>query len=130
MGAAYTSGMEEQPSKRSGSGLLWILVILAIVVLWWYFRPEAHHQHAAADEQADASTAAIEPDEILVDLRDDATPAMIAAIERDTGLALALVDDTAAATKLYRAHVEPARREAVLQQLKARPEVEIGRAHV
>lgn len=126
MRAAYTSGMEEQPSKRGGSGLLWVLVLLAIVVLWWYFRPEAHHQHAAADEQADAATAAIEPDEILVDLRDDATPAMIAAIERDTGLALALVDDTAAATKLYRAHVDPARREAVLQQLKARPEVEIA----
>src|SRR5262249_14030746 len=78
------------------------------------------------DEAAEANTAPIEPDEILVDLRDDATPATIAAIERDAGIQLALVDDTAAATKLYRAHVDPTRRDAVLRQLQARPEVEIA----
>jgi len=92
--------MDEQQSKRGGSGsLLWVLVLLAIVVLWWYFRPESHHAVNRADEQAEAYTAPIEPDEILVDLRDDATPAMISAIERDAGIQLALVDDTAAATK-------------------------------
>src|SRR5258707_15806370 len=106
--------MEEQ-AKRGGPGrMLWILVLLAIVVLWWYFRPEGHPGATRAVEQADAYLAPTEPDEILVDLRDDATPAMIAAIEREVGVRLALVDATAAATKLYRAHVDPARRDAIL----------------
>jgi serine protease len=119
--------MDEQQAKRGGpSRFLWILVLLAVVVLWWYFRPDSHHEVSRVDEQAEASTSPIEPDEILVDLRDDATPAMISEIERDAGIQLALVDDTAAATKLYRAHVDPDRREAILRQLKARPEVEIA----
>src|SRR5262249_28675640 len=117
---------EQQPKRTGASRFLWILVLLAVVVLWWYFRPETHHAVSRVDEAAEADTAPIEPDEILVDLRDDATPAMIAAIERDAGIHLALVDDTAAATKLYRARVDPARREAVLRQLKTRPEVEIA----
>src|SRR3954469_3104470 len=119
--------MDEQQAKRGGpSRFLWILVLLAVVVLWWYFRPESHHVVSQVDEAAEAATAPIEPDEILVDLRDDATPATIASIERDAGIQLALVDDTAAATKLYRARVDPDRREAVLRQLQARPEVEIA----
>ena len=123
----YTWGMDEQQSKRGGPGrILWVLVLLAIVVLWWYFRPEHDQGVALATEQSDADRAPTEPGEILVDLKDDATPAMIAAIERDAGIRLALVDDTAAATKLYRAHVEPARRDAILAQLAARPEVEIA----
>jgi serine protease len=119
--------MDEQQSRRGGaSRLLWVFVLLAVVVLWWYFRPEGQHAASRVDEQAEAYTAPIEPDEILVDLRDDATPAMISSIEHDAGIQLALVDDTAAATKLYRAHVDPARREAILRQLAARPEVEIA----
>ncbi|HEX3764742.1 MAG TPA: S8 family serine peptidase [Kofleriaceae bacterium] len=119
--------MDEQQDKRGGaSRYLWVLVLLAVVVLWWYFRPESHHAESRVDEAAEAATAPIEPDEIVVDLKDDATPAMVAAIERDAGIQLALVDDTAAATKLYRAHVAPERREAILRQLKARPEVEIA----
>jgi serine protease len=118
--------MDEQQPKRSGGRILWLFVILAIVVLWWYFRPEAKPGATLEAERADAYAAAIEPAEILVDLRDDATPAAIAAIERDVGVRLVLVDDTAAATKLYRAHVDPLRRAAILAQLALRPEVEIA----
>lgn len=119
--------MDEQQTRRGGaSRLLWVLVLLAIVVLWWYFRPEGDRGASRAVEQEDAYLAPTEPDEILVDLKDDATPAMIAAIERAAGIRLALVDDTAAATKLYRAHVDPARRDAILRQLAQRPEVEIA----
>jgi serine protease len=119
--------MDEQQPKRGGpSRILWIFVLLAIVVLWWYFRPEGHPGATLGTEQTDAYQAATEPDEILVDLKDDATPAMIAAVERDAGISLALVDDTAAATKLYRAHVNPARRDAILRRLASRPEVEIA----
>jgi len=119
--------MDEQQTKRGSAGrFLWILVLLAIVVLWWFFRPEADRGAAGAALQQDASVAATDPDDILVDLRDDATPAMRAAIERDVGVQLVLVDDTAAATKLYRAHVDPARRDAILAELARRPEVEIA----
>jgi len=119
--------MDEQQPKRSGGGrFLWIFVLLAIVVLWWYFRPEGDRGATLAEQAADAVAAATDPDDILVDLKDDVTPEAIAAVERAEGIHLALVDDTAAATKLYRAHVDPARRDAILAELARRPEVEIA----
>ena len=119
--------MDEQQPTRSGLGrFLWLFVILAIVVLWWYFRPEGDPGATLAEQNADAVAAATDPDDILVDLRDDATPDAIAAIERDVNIRLTLVDDTAAETKLYRAHVDPARRDAIIAELAARPEVEIA----
>src|SRR5205814_7598208 len=72
---AYTPGMDEQQPKRGGLGrLLWFFVILAVVVLWWYLRPEADPGATATAQAADAYTAPTDPDDILVDLRDDATP--------------------------------------------------------
>jgi serine protease len=118
--------MDEQQPKRGGGRLLWFLVILAMVVLWWWFRPGSDPGAAREVEVADAYAAAIEPDEILVDLKDNATPAIIAAIEREVGIRLVLVDDTAAQTKLYRAQVAPRQRDAILAQLAKRPEVEIA----
>jgi serine protease len=119
--------MDEQQPKRGGVGrFLWFFVLLAIVGLWWYFRPDGDPGATLQAQQADAATAATDPDDILVDLRDDVTPQAIAAIEHDLGIRLCLVDDTAAATKLYRAHVDPARREAILAELVRRPEVEIA----
>jgi len=119
--------MDEQQPKRSGGGrFLWLFVLLSIVVLWWYFRPEGDRGATLAEQAADAVAAATDPDDILVDLKDDVTPEAIAAIERAEGIHLTLVDDTAAATKLYRAHVDPARRDAILAELARRPEVEIA----
>jgi serine protease len=119
--------MDEQQPKRAGVGrFLWLFVILAIVVLWWYSRPEGDPGATLQAQEADAVAAATDPDDILVDLKDDVTPAAIAAIEREVGVQLVLVDDTAAATKLYRAHVAPARRDAIIAELARRPEVEIA----
>jgi serine protease len=118
--------MDEQQPKRGAGRLLWFFVILAIVVLWWYFRPGSDPGVARSVETADAYAAAIQPGEILVDLKDNATPQTIAALERDIGVRLVLVDDTAAETKLYRAHVAPRQREAILARLALRPEVEIA----
>jgi len=119
--------MDEQQPKRGGVGrFLWFFVLLAVVVLWWHFRPDGDPGATLQAQQADAVTAPTDPDDILVDLQDDVTPQAIAAIERDIGIRLCLVDDTAAATKLYRAHVDPARRDAILAELVRRPEVEIA----
>ncbi len=121
--------MDEQQSKRAGGfgKLLWILVILAIVVLWWYFRgrsedTDARRQIRQADYVAAIDT---DPDDILVDLKDDASPD---AIERELGIDLVLVDDSgvAAETQLYRAHVDPAQRDELLAKLALRDDVEIA----
>jgi serine protease len=124
--------MDEQETKRRDSGrYLWLLVLVALALLWWYFRG-ADRGAAVVDGPAGAlsaeAAAAADPDDILVDLRDDATPEQVLAIERAMGLDLVLVSDAGPAerTRLYRAHVAPARRDAILAALAARPEVEIA----
>jgi serine protease len=119
--------MDDQEAKRGGVGrFVWLLVIAALVFLWWYLRPGQTHKVAHAPD-ADALAAVI-PDEILVDLADDVTPDQIARLEHDLDIHLVLADRSgeAATTKLYVAHVDPARAGAVLEALEKRPEVEIA----
>src|SRR5262247_1228688 len=119
--------MDDQSSKRSGLGkLLWLFVLLAIVLVWWYFRGDKDAGNTEAEQAQDRAAAVTDPDEILVDLKDDATPDQIAAVERDAGIQLTLVDDTAKDSKLYRAHVDPAQRDAIIDKLSKNPEVEIA----
>ena len=117
---------EQEPKPRGASRLLWLLLILAIVLLWWYFRPESSHK-VAQISGAEAAQA-IDRSDVLVDLKDDATPAQVSAIDRELGLHLVLVDNAgeAAKTQLYRAHVDPAREDAIVAALSQRPEVEIA----
>jgi serine protease len=122
--------MDEQQTKRSGLGrFLWLFVILAIIVLWWWFRPEGHDKATLAEQDADRAAAVTDPDDILIDLKDDATPD---AIEQALGIQLVLADESgeAAETKLYRAHVDPARRDAIIAELSARSDVEIAEPDV
>ena len=116
--------MDDQQPKHGPGKLLWLLVLVAIVVMWWYFRPDTSHKVAQTDE-TDA-LAAVDPADVLVDLRDDATPEQIAAIDRDLGIDLQLADQSgeAAETKLYRAHVDPSREADVIAALSHRSEVE------
>ncbi|MFT3695195.1 MAG: hypothetical protein QM831_18805 [Kofleriaceae bacterium] len=66
---------EAQPKRSSGFGrILWLLVIAAIVFIWWRYRdPEQTKtdQIKATDAEAQA---AVDPDDVLIDLKDDATP--------------------------------------------------------
>ena len=117
--------MDEQQSKRGSGRFLWVFVLLAVVGLWWQFRPVADPGATLQQQREDGLAAATDPDDIIVDLKDDATPQVIAALEREVGVTLVLVDDTAAASKLYRAHVAPERRDALIAEIAKRPEVEI-----
>ncbi len=118
--------MADEPQTKQAAGLsrfLWLFVLVALVLLWWYFRQDKHHERAV--QYDDAALAAADLDDILVDLKDDATPD---AIERALGIDLVLVDNSGEAqkTKLYRAHVDPAKRDAILAKLAKRSDVEIA----
>ncbi|HEU4613117.1 MAG TPA: S8 family peptidase, partial [Kofleriaceae bacterium] len=117
---------EQQPKRPGPAKILWLLLALAIVLMWWYFRPKHDEGVSAAQEMSDAAMAATDPDDVLVDLKDDASPATIAAIERDLGIHLVLVSDQSYDERFYRAHVDPARRDAIIEALSKRPEVEIA----
>ena len=118
---------EQEPKRNSGVGrLLWVFVIVAMVVLWFYFRPGRDAGNTLAEQEADRTTAVTDANEILVDLKDDVTPDQIATLEREVGIQLTLVDDTAKATELFRAKVDPARRDALIAELTKRSEVEIA----
>ncbi len=106
--------------------LLWSLVGAATLVTGLTHRTNVDPGAGAIQEASDAASAATDPDDILIDLKDNATPAIIAAIERDLGITLSLVSDESADEQFYRAHVEPSRRDLVLAALEKRPEVEIA----
>src|SRR5678815_4792857 len=124
----------QENGKRKRTNLFWLLVLAAVVLVWWFFRPSTgthHHaldgatpQEIAADRVADMADA--DPDDILVDLDDHATDAQVAAIERDLGIDLVLVSDQSADERFYRAHVDPAQRDALIAALSARPDVELA----
>jgi serine protease len=121
---------EQQAAKPSSNfgRLVWLLVIAAVVFIWWHFREPTStkvDQIKASDAEAQL---AMDPDDILVDLEDNATPAQVSAISQQIGSKLELVDSTgeASATQLYRAHVDPANEANIIAALQANPLVEIA----
>jgi serine protease len=118
---------DAETGKRKRGGALWLLLLLAVVLAWWYFRPAADPAATAEREAADyAAMLDADPDDILVDLRDDAGDADVAAIERELGIDLVLVSDQSLDERFYRAHVDAAARDGVLMALSRRPEVDIA----
>ncbi len=111
---------------KGRSTVLWLSVAAALAGTWWAFQPEPDPAPTAAQLAADRALAETDPDDILVDLRDDVSAAAIADLERDHALDLVLVSDQSDGHKLFRAHVDPSRRDQVLASLSVRPEVEIA----
>jgi len=113
-------------TKRKRSNLVWLLVILAVVLVWIYWRPGSDNGATAAQIAADrqAAMAATDPDDILVDLKDDVSDADVAALERDVGIHLKLVSNQSLDERFYRAHVPANRRDAILAALSKRGDVE------
>jgi len=119
--------MDDQAPKRSRSSWTWLVVLIAIGVAWWWFRDPGARKQAQIYSDDPAAQAAIDPDDILIDLKDDASHAQVAAIERDLGIKLDLVDSNEAVkTQLYRARVAPDHAKVILAALEMRPEVEIA----
>jgi serine protease len=114
--------METTSWGRGTGRILLILILLLLAAAWWYFRPGS-----GAGQQADATAwEAADPDDILVDLRDDVSPEVVASLERELGIDLVLVSDQSADEQFYRAHVTPGVRDGVLARLQGRREVEIA----
>jgi serine protease len=112
--------MSTDTSKRKGRGLLWLLVLLAVLLVWWFWQPPADNGHVRAASD-DVSAAA---DEIIVDFADADGDARVAEVGRALGVDFHLVSSQARDERLYRAHVDPAARDAILAQLSALPDVE------
>lgn len=113
--------MDDQPYEGKRRNLLWLLVLLAVVLIWWMWRPPRDNGTFAADPLAET-----DPDDILLDLRDDVSDADVAAIERQYGIVLELVSRQSLDERFYRAHVDPARRDALIDALAKDPRVEIA----
>jgi serine protease len=120
---------EQTDTTRKGRNWLWLLVLVAVLVLWWFTRPVRGEQAQLPDPspQADLEAAAdADPDDIILDLRDDASDETVAEIERTFDIRLELVSDQAKDERLYRAHVDPARAAELLAALARNPAVEIA----
>ena len=118
--------MEERSSgKQKRGGLVWLLVLLAVVLVWWWFRPAGMDAAQAPDDPADVAALG-DPDDILVDLDDDADDEDVAALERALDIDLELVSSQSEDERFYRAHVDPMRRDALIAELETRDIVDIA----
>jgi serine protease len=110
---------DEKHGKRTG--FVWLLVLLAILLIWIFWRPPEDNGRtvATAADQVGAAR-----DEILVDFSDADGDARVAEVGRLVGADFRLVSHQAVHERLYRAHVDPSRRDAILARLAELPDVE------
>ena len=117
---------EKSAGKKNRGGIFWLLVLLAVILVWWFFRPADRMEAAQAPDDASDIAYLGDPDDILVDLDDDASAAEVADLEKELGIDLELVSPHSADEQFYRAHVDPMRQGALLDELAGREVVEIA----
>ena len=111
--------------KRKSFPILWILLLIAVLVAWWFLQGDKD-EGDIDQATASAQLAGADPDDILVDLKDDLSDTQVAAIERELGIDLVLVSDEALDERFYRAHVDASQQKALLAALSKRADVEIA----
>ncbi len=114
-------GPSTSPRSDAASGgrrnWVWLLVLIAVAVVWWVWKPPADNGRVADGADTAAALAEGDPDDVLVDLRDELSDAEVADVERRYGIDLQLVSAQSHDEQFYRAHVDPARRDALLNEL-------------
>jgi serine protease len=102
------------------------LVLLAVLWLWYAGRLDTTvSDGASAPPLPDSTTGpSVQADQILVDLRDDATPEQIQSLERNYGLKLRPNSRFSFTARLYRAVTRLRDRSTLIQRLRREPVVE------
>jgi serine protease len=118
--------MDASAGKKRRTTVIWFLVLLAVLLVWIFYRPAAKEFDYLSSQPGEIALLDVKPNQILVDLHDDVTDAMVAALERDLGIELQLVSDQSLDERFYRATVDPAERDRILAALSKRPEVEFA----
>ena len=114
-------------TKKRGSKLVWLLLLVAMVLVWIYFQPAQQRGVSDAELESDRLAAlGADPDDILVDLKDSVSDADIKAIETELGIDLVLVSDESYDERFYRAHVPADRQASILAKLSQHSKVEIA----
>src|SRR4051812_28299652 len=85
--------------KRRG-GLAWLLLLVAVILVGWFWAPPADNGHTAA---ADDTLEGADADEVIVDFKDDDSPARVAEVGKQLGLDLQLVSSQSEDERMYRA---------------------------
>jgi serine protease len=109
---------------RKKRGWVWFLVLLAVILVWVFWKPDKDNGRAADLADRAVATAAGDPDDILVDLKDSVSDAEVARMEAAYGVDLVLVSAQSHDEQFYRAHVEPSREAELLARLAADSRVE------
>jgi serine protease len=113
--------MSQERANGRRRNLVWLLVIAAVLLVWLLWRPPGSSHHPTASDESDVIAS-----EIIVDFSDADSDARVAEVAQKLGIELRLVSHQARNERLYRAHVEPARRDEILAQLAALPDVEVA----
>jgi serine protease len=113
-------------SKARKRNWFWLVLLVAVALVWWFWKPPADNGRRADAEDAANATSRVytDPDDILVDFRDDVSDAQVAALGAKYGLHLTLVSSQSHDEQFYRAHVDATQRDTLLAALAADPEIE------
>ena len=103
--------------------LIWLLVLLAIALTWWVWRS---FDDNGVRVTADSAWTGADPDDILVDFKDDIDKGDVAKIGERLGIDLQPVSSESLDERFYRAHVPAERRDEILAELSELPSVEIA----